>query len=335
MKDGYCHAGQPTMAELTGLNERTLRRWIQKLEDRGWLKDLDAGVQGRPHRIVTTNKVELVMELRAAEQDRTESPNSETSDRESEQIGQRIRTDRTESPNRSDRGSDKETIGDEDKRREKKNGAAAPFSANALADEMFEEEQKQRERARPGNRGVKRFRVGSDPVIDIVKASDLAKQRSAPGWAVLGPEGLHPAFPVVHAFCELIGRSIDTLGRKSGETLLRHYAKLAEEHSLTFEHMAEAHHVLRGKKWGDWHLENHNWSTGYEQSYVGKLVLAAGQIRDGTLNPEGDPPAEVPYSELTGLDMVLARKRQRKEQLEAEGKPVPRGLFDQHTGDGT
>jgi hypothetical protein len=152
---------------------------------------------------------------------------------------------------------------------------------------------------------------------------------------VLGPEGPHPAFQAVRAFCELTGQSLDTFGSKRGRALLRRYSKLAEEHGLSEEHLAQAHQVLRGEKWGKWYIENHKWSTGYEQKYVDQLVLAAGQIRDGTLAADGQPTADVPYTELTGLDMVMARKRQRKEALEAEGKPVPQGLWGQQTGDGT
>jgi hypothetical protein len=46
------------------------------------------------------------------------------------------------------------------------------------------------------------------------------------------------------------------------------------------------------------------------------------------MTSEGDPRGDVPYTELTGMDMILARKRQREEQLRAEGKSVPKGLWD-------
>jgi hypothetical protein len=300
------------MSELTGLNERTLRRWTQKLEDRGWVKDLDVGVQGRPHRIVTTNKVELVMELKAAEaEDRTESPNSKRSDRGSDQIGQRIRSHRTEDPIRSDTESDKETKGDNDKRRGKKQGGAAAPVSDVDVDEFFSKKQEHPEKTR---RRVKRFKVGSDPGMDMVKASDLAKERKVPDWAVVGPEGVHPAFEVVESFCELTGQSVDTLGSKRGLALLRQYKSLGADYQLEMSYLAQAHGVLRGENWGAWYIENHKWSTGYEQKYVDQLVLAAGQIRDGQLQSaeDGQIVENVPDEILaqgTGLKAILAHER--------------------------
>lgn len=144
-------------------------------------------------------------------------------------------------------------------------------------------------------------------------SAEVERRRNGiPDWAVPGPEGPHLAFQVVEAFCELTGQSVDTLTSKRGRGLLRHYARLSQEHDLTLEQMAQAHQVLRGEDWGAWYLQHHKWSTGFEEKYLDQMLLAARQIRDGQLGSNGDPTDEVPYTELTGLDMIRARKRQRQ-----------------------
>jgi hypothetical protein len=158
----------------------------------------------------------------------------------------------------------------------------------------------------------------------MAAASDLKKGRGIPDWAMLA-EGPHPAFAVIKAFRELTGQAVDTLTAKEGKSLLTHYAELCQQHQLTPDQMVQAHRVLRGGKWGQWYLENHKWSRGFEQKYVDQLVLAASQIRDGRIqvDEDGEATEEIPLEELaqgTGLKAILAHEALKERR--------------RHTGDG-
>jgi len=177
-----------------------------------------------------------------------------------------------------------------------------------------------------------RYHKTNDAFLGIVGASDLGKERQVPDWAVLGPEGTDPAFPVAKAFCELTGQSTETLGKKRGKGLLRHYAKLSQEHDLTLEHMAQAHDVLRGENWGKWHLDHHKWSTGFEDKYIDQLVLAAGQIRDGRLksNGDGEIVEDVPDEILAqgrGYAAIMAHQRLKDKAARERGESVPESMW--------
>jgi len=183
-----------------------------------------------------------------------------------------------------------------------------------------------------GKQHTPRFHLTNDAVVGIVQASDLAKERGIPDWAIPGPEGPDPAFRVVNAFCELTGQSVDTLSEKRGKVLLRHYAKLSQEHDLTLEHMAQAHDVLRGENWGKWHLDHHKWSTGFEDKYIDQLVLAAGQIRDGRLksNGDGEIVEDVPDEILAqgrGYAAIMAHQRLKDKAARERGESVPESMW--------
>jgi len=137
----------------------------------------------------------------------------------------------------------------------------------------------------PTGTGVAAFVSTGDPVRDILAASDLKKRRGIPDWAVLGAEGVHPAFAVVRAFCDLTGQDVGALTDSEGKDWLRAYATMERGKGVTMEQLAEAHRILPNKEWGDWHLSHHKWGSPRAQSYAEMVVLAARQLQDGELAP--------------------------------------------------
>ncbi len=133
---------------------------------------------------------------------------------------------------------------------------------------------------------VPKYKQTGDVVVDIVAASDLSKRRDIPDWA-MDTVGPHPFFPVVQEFCKMTGQQARDIKPKSGAGLLKRLLAAAEDGNVTAALMVRAHGILPQEGWGQWHLTNHAWITGYEDSYLNKLVLAAQQIRDEAIEPAG------------------------------------------------
>jgi len=195
---------------------------------------------------------------------------------------------------------------------EENRGASAPVSApapgdDALVDELFPETDSD---DKDNGNGKRITECGSY----LGMCAEVERKREGiPDWAMLA-EGVDPGFEVIKALCELTGQPVDTLTPKRGKALLRHYAKIAQENGVTLDQLARAHPVLRLEQWGKWYLDHHKWSTGYERKYIDQLVLAAGQIRTGQLQPtdDGQVVENVPDEILaqgTGLKAILAHER--------------------------
>jgi DNA-binding Lrp family transcriptional regulator len=65
MKDGVFKKTVPELAEILGVNERTIRRHLRKLCERGYIKDLTPGLRNRPHVYADTGKVKLIGKVEA------------------------------------------------------------------------------------------------------------------------------------------------------------------------------------------------------------------------------------------------------------------------------
>lgn len=129
---------------------------------------------------------------------------------------------------------------------------------------------------------IQPFKVTGDVMADMVQAAKLREQRDIPDWAIKGPEGPNPYFEVLLCFCKMTGQSVEGLNG-IGKTWLDHLEQFGLDNGLSPGMMVKAHKVLPNKEWGQWYLEQHQWTNPMVTSYMERLRVAAGQVRDGTL----------------------------------------------------
>lgn len=60
-----CDAALETIAKALNISTRTVLRWAKELCEKGYLKDLTPDLRNKPHTYIATNKVHLVVEIRA------------------------------------------------------------------------------------------------------------------------------------------------------------------------------------------------------------------------------------------------------------------------------
>jgi chromosomal replication initiation ATPase DnaA len=65
MKRGVCDASVPTLATLTGLSEKTVRRHLAALCTKGYLTDLTPDVRHRPHTYKDAGKIKFEISIKA------------------------------------------------------------------------------------------------------------------------------------------------------------------------------------------------------------------------------------------------------------------------------
>lgn len=65
MKRGVCDASVPTLAELTGVCEKTVRRHLATLCTKGYLIDLTPDVRHRPHTYKDAGKIKFEISIKA------------------------------------------------------------------------------------------------------------------------------------------------------------------------------------------------------------------------------------------------------------------------------
>ncbi len=124
----------------------------------------------------------------------------------------------------------------------------------------------------------------TDPLSMMAHCAEKRKQNGdAPDWAMIGAEGVHRFYPVLLAFCTLTRQDPLLIRSKRGVRWLAKYGNLSREHDLTPADLLQAHEFLPDKDRGAWYIENHKWSTPYNNSYEEQLVLAAMQIKGGTI----------------------------------------------------
>ena len=127
-----------------------------------------------------------------------------------------------------------------------------------------------------------------DPISMMAHCAEKRDQCSggAPDWA-MRTEGVHPMYPVVAAFCAMTQQDPSLRTAKECTRWLTRYERIGHEHSLTPADLLQAHEFLPDKDRGAWHIEHHKWSTPYNDSYEEQLVLAAMQVKGGTITLKG------------------------------------------------
>lgn len=65
MKDKVCKKSAGNLAEMLKIDEKTVRRHLQRLCDGGYIKDLTPDLQGAPHIYVLTDKIEITGQIEA------------------------------------------------------------------------------------------------------------------------------------------------------------------------------------------------------------------------------------------------------------------------------
>ena len=271
--DGYCWPNVTTLADKIRMNERSVRRMVDTLEGSG---DLYVIRSHRNHRYVVcpgmTNE-QLTAVLKAhgepgivdklpdTEPEPTVDILSETPDKLSGHSGHGCPPNLHETSNN--------------------------HQEEAVSKDDFSDIEWHTGKEGTADTGdVAAFVSTGDPAMDILAASDLKKRRGIPDWAVQGAEGVHPAFGVVRAFCAMTVQDVSSLTASEGKDWLKTYATMARTKNVTVAQLEEAHRILPGKEWGDWHLGHHKWGSPRASSYAEMVVLAARQLQDGALAPD-------------------------------------------------
>lgn len=123
-----------------------------------------------------------------------------------------------------------------------------------------------------------------DPFTMALHCAEKRDQNGgAPDWAMVGPEGTHRFYPILAAFCTMTHQALSLFTPKQGKRWLTKYEGMASEHSLSPADMLQAHEFLPDKDRGAWYIENHKWASPYNASYEEQLVLAAMQVKGGTI----------------------------------------------------
>lgn len=265
---GVCQATQDTIADELDVSRHTVLRWLGKLCEAGYLEDTTPDLRNKPHTYRDTGKVEIQVRLDAVAK----------SDSEGAAVAE-SNSAVAESNSQCSRESHEERSKREEKREDHDASASVPVG------DLDDIEWHSGEKRSRDNGETKRFQQTGDVVVDIVAASDLSKQRGVPDWA-MRTEGVHPLFGVVKTFCEMTRQDVGTLREKEARSWLKAFAGLVQDKGVTPGELVEAHRILPQEQWGGWYLDNHKWSSPYADSYADMVVLAARQIRDGTLEPE-------------------------------------------------
>ena len=116
MKERLCKKSAQGIGQILGLNERTVRKWLKRLVEQGYLRK----TQSSPNHYVTTDKVEKRLELRA----KLAADSPERDSEPTAKAGTRVRPERTLNPANPESESAKETH--EETHEETIVGAAAP-----------------------------------------------------------------------------------------------------------------------------------------------------------------------------------------------------------------
>jgi len=92
MRDGYCYAYQKNLAKLAGLGVRSVNRWIGRLIDAGYIRDITPpGTKGDRHHYICTGKVTLQWRAEATAEPDTHAPEAQPQEPNLRQSGVGVR----------------------------------------------------------------------------------------------------------------------------------------------------------------------------------------------------------------------------------------------------
>lgn len=118
MKDRVCKKSVAELAEMLEVSSRTVRRHLEKLCDKGYIKDTTPDLRNKPHTYIDTGKVKIVGKIEAelseyrydkkSQQNTAMTKSHSESDTKSQPLGHKVTATVTESPmNKTGKRSDK------------------------------------------------------------------------------------------------------------------------------------------------------------------------------------------------------------------------------------
>lgn len=241
--DSVCRASIERLATDLDLSTRTVIRYLKTLVEEGYLVDLTPNLRNRPHSYRTTDRASTMTESHTTESvGVTESHGT-----------------MTESQGHYDRESLEETIEE---------------TTEENPDELFSQ-----------RGGKEKTTVEKESILNCkdvlsMSAEVMARRNGEPDWAIDGPEGASPYYPVLVAFCTITRRPTD-LKAKMGRRWLRQFEQIAENQGLDPGWMHQATLRLGKSKGAEWYLEQGKWTSPFIKSYEEQVGLLGNQMRAG------------------------------------------------------